>query len=128
MRLDSRAAILGGGESGPSVSPGDVDGSLLIQAVRYQGLKIYQLLAFVRNVRGYEKPKEEPANAIMRKLGDVWTLAVSDRGRQSPPTHLLVRGNAATPGDEVHRASPKSLLTANPRLQFRKPRKRVAAD
>lgn len=35
LRLDSRDAILAGGESGPAVIPGDPDGSLLIRAVRH---------------------------------------------------------------------------------------------
>ncbi|OAI41523.1 hypothetical protein AYO40_00380 [Planctomycetaceae bacterium SCGC AG-212-D15] len=34
--LDSRAAILKGGDTGPAIVPGDADRSLLIQAVRYQ--------------------------------------------------------------------------------------------
>ena len=34
LRVDSRAALLAGGESGPSIVPGDPDKSLLIQAVR----------------------------------------------------------------------------------------------
>jgi cytochrome c553 len=39
LRLDSRAAILKGGESGPAVVPGDPDSSLLIKAVRHtQGI------------------------------------------------------------------------------------------
>ncbi len=35
LRLDSRAALLQGGERGPAVVPGDPDHSLLIQAVRH---------------------------------------------------------------------------------------------
>jgi hypothetical protein len=34
LRLDSRAALLQGGDSGPAVIPGDPDQSLLIQAIR----------------------------------------------------------------------------------------------
>src|SRR6266850_5600567 len=34
-RLDSAEALLKGGDSGPTVIPGDVEGSLLIKAVRY---------------------------------------------------------------------------------------------
>ncbi|MEW6159742.1 MAG: PSD1 and planctomycete cytochrome C domain-containing protein [Verrucomicrobiota bacterium] len=30
-----------------------------------------------------------------------WALAVKERGRTPPPTHILVRGNAGTPGGEV---------------------------
>ena len=36
LRLDSRDAIRKGGESGPAVTPGNVDGSLLIRAIRYE--------------------------------------------------------------------------------------------
>jgi hypothetical protein len=34
LRLDSRAAVLQGGDSGPAVTPGDPEQSLLIQAIR----------------------------------------------------------------------------------------------
>jgi hypothetical protein len=37
LRLDSRAALLRGGESGPAVVPGNPDQSVLIRAVRYHG-------------------------------------------------------------------------------------------
>ncbi|MBI1917767.1 MAG: DUF1549 domain-containing protein, partial [Planctomycetes bacterium] len=37
LRLDSREAVLAGGDNGPAVRPGDPDNSPLIQAVRYQG-------------------------------------------------------------------------------------------
>ena len=36
LLLDSRAGVLKGGDSGPAVVPGQLDKSLLIQAVRYQ--------------------------------------------------------------------------------------------
>src|SRR5271165_7307616 len=35
LRVDSRAALLKGGSTGPAVVPGDPDGSLLLQAVRH---------------------------------------------------------------------------------------------
>ncbi|MEY3141845.1 MAG: hypothetical protein RLY21_338 [Planctomycetota bacterium] len=35
LRLDTRDGMLKGGDSGPSVVPGDVDSSLLIRAIRY---------------------------------------------------------------------------------------------
>lgn len=40
LRLDSRAGVLKGGDSGPAVEPGKPDESLLIQAVRYEGLEM----------------------------------------------------------------------------------------
>lgn len=36
LKLDSRLAILSGGDNGPAVMPGDADQSLLIRAVRYE--------------------------------------------------------------------------------------------
>ena len=35
LRLDSRAATLSGGNSGPAVVPGDAQASLLVEAVNY---------------------------------------------------------------------------------------------
>src|SRR5262245_7327924 len=37
LRLDSREAVLAGGDNGPAIRPGDPDRSPLIQAVRHQG-------------------------------------------------------------------------------------------
>ena len=37
LRVDSRAALMEGGDAGPSVVPGDPDKSPLIQAIRHQG-------------------------------------------------------------------------------------------
>ncbi|MEE3181588.1 MAG: DUF1549 domain-containing protein, partial [Planctomycetota bacterium] len=36
LTLDSRQGLLGGGESGPALVPGDAEGSRLIEAVRYE--------------------------------------------------------------------------------------------
>ena len=40
LRLDSREGWVTGGDSGAAVVPGDVDGSLLIEAVRYDGYEM----------------------------------------------------------------------------------------
>ncbi len=40
LRLDTRAAILTGGKSGPAAVPGSPGASLLIKAVRHEGLKM----------------------------------------------------------------------------------------
>src|SRR5207248_2011607 len=37
LRLDSRAALLKGGDTGPAIIPGKPDESLLMKAVRYEG-------------------------------------------------------------------------------------------
>lgn len=40
LRLDTRTGIRAGGENGPAVVPGDVDESLIIQALRYESLEM----------------------------------------------------------------------------------------
>ena len=40
LRVDDRAALLNGGSRGPAIIPGDPDSSQLIQAVRYDNLKM----------------------------------------------------------------------------------------
>ena len=40
LRLDTRSAIRRGGESGPAVVPGKVEESLLLAALRYEGLEM----------------------------------------------------------------------------------------
>lgn len=40
LRLDRREGVLTGGESGPAIVPGEPDRSLLIQAVKYEGLEM----------------------------------------------------------------------------------------
>src|SRR5579872_4620946 len=37
LRLDSRAALLKGGQTGPAIVPGDPDKSLLVRAIRQTG-------------------------------------------------------------------------------------------
>ena len=37
LRLDTRAAVLEGGDNGPAIEPGDPDNSLLVQAIRHEG-------------------------------------------------------------------------------------------
>ncbi|MGE0761029.1 MAG: PSD1 and planctomycete cytochrome C domain-containing protein, partial [Pirellulaceae bacterium] len=40
LRLDNRESLRRGGESGPAIVPGDPAGSLLMQALRYEGLEM----------------------------------------------------------------------------------------
>ena len=40
LLLDSRASIRKGGESGPAVVPGEIESSLLVEALRYEGLEM----------------------------------------------------------------------------------------
>jgi len=40
LRLDSHESLLGGGDSGAVIVPGDVENSLLVQAIHYNGLEM----------------------------------------------------------------------------------------
>jgi len=40
LMLDSRSAMMQGGESGPAIAPGDVENSLLISSVRYESYEM----------------------------------------------------------------------------------------
>ena len=40
LRVDSRASLLEGGDSGPAVVPSDVDESLIISALRYDSFEM----------------------------------------------------------------------------------------
>ncbi|WP_417747483.1 PSD1 and planctomycete cytochrome C domain-containing protein [Rosistilla oblonga] len=40
LRVDSRQALLQGGDSGASILPGDVDGSLLVEAIRFDSYEM----------------------------------------------------------------------------------------
>ncbi len=56
LRLDSRAAMIAGGDSGPAIVPADPDKSELIMAVRYEP-------------DGYQMPPDGPLNA--RQIDDL---------------------------------------------------------
>ena len=62
LRLDSREAMLAGGESGPAVVPGRPEGSLLIQAVRHadESLKMPPEQAAAREPPGTTWPRGSP--------------------------------------------------------------------
>ena len=63
----------------------------------------YGMVAFFRNVREYEKYEGVNLDfAMLSKLSNAeLALAVKESGPVAPPTHLLVRGDARTPGAEV---------------------------
>lgn len=68
----------------------------------------YRMLAFFRNINGYQKPSEENAS-IFQNLpsGAGRTLAVTERGPTAPETHVLIRGDSGSPGDEVSAGFPR---------------------
>jgi hypothetical protein len=78
----------------------------------------YALLSFIQNIKGYETPKYLPdaadfsalsiaVKALTKKSNEPppgWALAVREKGPRPAATHLLIRGNAGTPGEEVEPA------------------------
>jgi hypothetical protein len=86
LRLDSRAALLAGGDQGPAISPGHPERSLLLRAVRHEGdvkmppkskLARPQIDALARWVKlGAPWPGAEKAPAPVRT-----TAGVTDRDR-----------------------------------------------
>ncbi len=64
LRLDSRESVLQGGESGPAVVPGKLDESLLVDAVRYDGLQMPPT--------GQLKPEQVETLTRWVKIGAPW--------------------------------------------------------
>ena len=74
----------------------------------------YRMLAFIRNVNYYLKPDGEQRNVVVVPLpGGGETLGVTERSGEPRPTHVLLRGRAATPGKEVQPGFPKVLSQNN---------------
>ncbi len=70
----------------------------------------YSFLAFLRNVRYYDKPKYEEKSATYASIGNKeWALAVREHGDKPKETKVLIRGNAATPGELVKPVFPAVL-------------------
>jgi len=72
----------------------------------------HQLSAFMRNVNYYRKPNEDPRNeAIFTALpsGAGRALSVHEYGRKPRKMHVMIRGQATTPGKEVQPRFPLVL-------------------
>ncbi len=80
LRLDSRAAMLQGGEIGPAIAPNNPEASLLITAVHYSDEPKMP-------PRGKLKPEQIDALSRWIKAGAVW-----------PEEHVVVHQAAATGG------------------------------
>nr|WP_236649086.1 DUF1553 domain-containing protein [Rhodopirellula sp. SM50] len=81
LRVDNRQSMLAGGESGPVLLAGSPDESLIIQALRYDGL---------------EMPPEEPLPATIIKDFETWVSlgAVDPRDQPLPDASSRVEPNA----------------------------------
>ena len=73
----------------------------------------YALLGLVKGVRRYERvvlpPKTEAAMFVPLSAEGEWALAARESTEPPEPTHVLVRGNPATPGAEVAPGLPEVL-------------------
>ena len=76
LSLDSRDGIRTGGESGPSVVPGNIDESLLIDALRYESFEM--------------PPKKKLPEAVIRDFVRWIELGAIDP-RDEPPFHSARR-------------------------------------
>ncbi len=70
----------------------------------------YSLLAFFRNVAPTKRDNPRPIQLPLAAGGK--TLAVTESGPEPPATHLLIRGNAATPGKLVGPRFPLMLCAS----------------
>jgi len=114
LALDSRAGWMAGGESGPTIVPGDPDASLLIEAVRYDGyemppqgkLSAKEIAVLERWVKlGAPDPRtaaptavaSTPAAIDLEQARQFWSF-------QSPRAHLPPRTkNTTWPATDVDR-------------------------
>ena len=77
----------------------------------------YSLLSFVRNVRPYSKPDKDADKTIFAKLqSGEETLVVHEYPHAPPKTQVLVRGNAATPAQDVEPRFLQVLTDVLPKL------------
>src|SRR5262249_34524924 len=75
----------------------------------------YSMLAFLRNIKPPTKAEEKDAATVLcakLKIGGV-TLTFHENGATAPPTHVLKRGSAATPGKTVEPRFPLVLCRSD---------------
>ena len=89
LRVDSREALLEGGDSGPAIVPGDPDGSLLVRAVRHE-------------IEGGEMPRYADPLAARDVEGLVeWIRMGAPWPQAAPATASADLARPATPRREV---------------------------
>lgn len=101
LRLDSRAAILEGGDSGPAIVPKDPEHSLLIEAVRQtDDLKMPP--------KGVKLPDDQIADLVeWIRRGAIWDSAEASK----PVVPLLTAAQAkGTPGEEFFENKIRPIL------------------
>jgi cytochrome c553 len=138
LRLDSRQAILKGGETGPAIVPGDPEKSLLILAVRHSGdvqmppkgkLKEEQIAALERWVkRGAPWPAEQRHSPDERAEAQRKHWAFQPIGNPAPPA-VQNSDWCRTPIDQFVMAGLRaSQLAPSPQADRRTLIRRVSYD
>ena len=103
LRLDSREAMLAGGESGPAVVPGDPEGSLLVRAVRHAD----ETLKMPPEQAARPRRPGRPGRLGRRRRA----LAEGRRGEADPGSGAL--GVRAAPADHAARRPDRLGLAAD---------------
>ncbi|HIE96619.1 MAG TPA: DUF1549 domain-containing protein, partial [Fuerstia sp.] len=82
LRVDSRAALLRGGDSGEAIFPGDADASLLIEAVRYESYEMPP--------KGKLQAKDIKTLERWVEMGAPWPTEDAPTGIAAPPEFDLM--------------------------------------
>jgi hypothetical protein len=85
LRVDSKEALLSGGNSGPAITPGKPDESLLIRAVRQTDERLKMPLG------GKLKPAEIEALTTWVKLGAPWSASTQANGTAAGAKEWSIR-------------------------------------
>ena len=98
LRVDSRAALLAGGDSGPAVVPGDAKESPLVAAIRYEGPEMPP--------KGKLPAKQVEALARWVEMGAPWpeeaAPVAAQEGGAEPASNIRKPGYAVTDADRQH--------------------------
>ncbi len=93
------------------------DDSKVLAAIEARDKRIAELDAKLKETADEnERKKLENEKGNRRLDGIEWTLAVREGGRDAPTTNVLIRGNAATPGDEVGPSFPQVFGGGTPQI------------
>ncbi len=112
LRIDSRAALLKGGDRGPAIVPGDPDGSLLIQAIRYSHER-------VKMPPGKPLPDSVAADlAAWVRDGAAWPDGVALSSDAVDPRWAFEPIRKVEPPDPIATGLPRPYPSANPVDQF----------
>ena len=116
LRLDSRAAILAGGDSGEAIVAGDPAQSLLVAAIRYEGPEMPP--------KGKLPAKQVEALTRWVKMGAPWpkeAAPVAANADAEPASNIRKPGYAVTDADRAHWAFRPLVVPTVPALGFASP-------